>query len=309
MRAAYRKCASVRRAAQTRLRNERQGKLTAMPDSSPDNRLSRAVSAKRVLALLALVIGIPVAVVGVFAVSTYVADGRASRWFAREGVASRMPPPVAPATFENARKQLREGLVIVAPNVPPAPHRPPLQPGDEFYRQLQAGILADSGALGMSDGEATHAQMRRFVRQGDVLARRLHAVREYGPGWNLFGGSSGAAWQEYIHWCIRLRYEPGEENEYAYALWRLGNEPFGESLGLPRLGRDLSIMPGNAANHIEPLRWQGLLIPLQTLWHGEGKYSDRTIRRSWQILPDSPICDTARAAAEASARTPEAVAR
>jgi len=279
-----------------------------MPDSMPDNRVSRAVSAKRVLVLLVLVIGIPVAVVGVLAVYTYVADGRASRWFAREGAASRVPPPVAPATFENARKQLREGLVIVAPNVPPAPHPPPLRPGDEFYRQLQAGILADSGALGMSDGEATHAQMRRFVRQGDVLARKLHAVREYGPGWSLFGGSSGAAWQEYIHWCIRLRYEPGEENDYAYALWRLGNEPFGESLGLPRLGRDISVTPRNATSYVEPLRWQGLLIPLQTLWQGEGKYSDRTILRSWQILPDSSICDTARASTGVPALTPEAVA-
>lgn len=280
-----------------------------MPDSSPDNRLSRAVSAKRVLALLALVIGIPVAVVGVLAVYTYVADGRASRWFAREGVASRLPPPVAPATLEDARKQLREGRVIVAPNVPPAPRPAPLQPGDEFYRQLHAGILADSGALGMGDGEATHAQMRRFVRHGDVLARKLHAVREYGPGWSLFGGSSGAAWQEYIHWCIRLRYEPGEENDYAYALWRLGNEPFGESLGLPRLGRDLSVTPGNAASHIEPLHWQGLLIPLQTLWQGEGKYSDRTTRRSWQILPDSPICDPVRVSTDSAAGTRDAAAR
>lgn len=275
----------------------------------PDNRLSNAVSAKRVLALLALVIGIPIAAIGVLAVYTYVADGGASRWFTPESTAPRVLPTVAPVTFASARKQLREGLVIVAPNVPPVPHPPPLRPGDEFYRQLQAGILADSGALGMSDGEATHAQMRRFVRQGDVLARKLHAVREYGPGWSLFGGSSGAAWQEYIHWCVRLRYEPGEENDYAYALWRLGNEPFGDSLGLPRLGRDLSVTPGNAASHIEPLHWQGLLIPLQTLWQGEGKYSDRTILRSWQILPDSPICDTSRALTDPSGRTQDAAAR
>jgi hypothetical protein len=280
----------------------------------PDKRSARKVSAKRVLALFALVIGIPVAVVGVLNVYTQVADGGTWPWSARESAAPQVPQEVAPATIApatiaTARRQLREGLVVVAPNVATAADRARLQPVDEFYRQLQAGILADPGALGMSDGEATHAQMRRFVRRGDVLARKVHAVREYGPGWSLFGGTSRAAWQEYIHWCIRLRYEPGEENDYAYALWRLGNEPFGESLGLPRLDRERAVTPGNAASYIDPAPRQGLLIPLQTLWQGEGKYGERVILRSWQILPDSPVCDTARAAANPAPATSHAAAR
>lgn len=250
------------------------------------------IGARRFLELAAVAIGIPVGVVLVMALLS----GSFGLPPSQRDVAIALWPEykVAPATLASARAQLREGLVIVAPNVPPPPGpRSPLQPGDEFHRQLQAGILADPGAGGRSDGEGTLGQMQRFVRRGDVLARQLVAVREFGSGWNPFNGRTEAGWQEYIEWCIRLRHAPGEENAYAYSLWRLSHEPFGDSLGLPRVDADLAITPTNGASHIDPSAWQDLLIPLQTQWGGEGRYGERVSRRSWQILPNSRICDNA----------------
>lgn len=211
------------------------------------------------------------------------------------------------ATLAGARAQLNEGLIIVAPNMPSdARPRSALEPGDEFYRQLQAGIRADPGTFAAGAGEQIHAQMRRFVRQGDVLARQLVSVSEFGSNWALFTAPAVAGWKEQIDWCIRLRYEPGEEDAFAYGLWRLDREPSGDSLDLPHLDDSVVVTPENGASLIDPRPWQDLLIPLRTQWAGVGPYGARVTMRDWQILPESGVCDAARN--EAAAAASQAVA-
>lgn len=217
-------------------------------------------------------------------------------------------PRDAPLTLAQARALKAQGLVVIAPNAAPTTYpRAHLRVGDEFHRQLDAGIREGQSDMGSDGGRRIHAAAQNFLRRGDVLARRVSAVRQNGGGWNLFAGKEEPSWQEYTDWCLRLHYAPGEEKLFAYTLWRLENEVFGDTLGLPPLDGTISLQVGDAARLIDPQPWQNLLLPVQTQWSGPGSYGERVTHMTWQILPDSDICATAQP--QAAAAAPVQIAR
>ncbi|TDR41539.1 hypothetical protein DFR29_11021 [Tahibacter aquaticus] len=254
----------------------------------------------RVALMFALALGIPLAVIVLLKSMTAVGDG--SGWL-REQLTQPAKPRLQnnPTTLAQAKAEQKRGLVVLAPNVDPAGATPRLGPGDAFYRQLSGGVVADPGDVGSGGGVYLQGIASKLVRKPDVLAMQVTYLRESSGSYNLFAGSKmGPFWQESIDWCIRLRYEPGQEGWFAYSIWRLGQEPFADLFGVPLTHAEQQVSPDNALTVVDPARWQNLLLPINTMWQGEGKYDGKASLRKWTIKPESTICDTARAEAKAS---------
>lgn len=262
-----------------------------MPPKKP------AAPQPRVALMFALALGIPLAVIALLKGFTVLSEG--SGWLNDQLTQKARPRPQNnPTTLAEAKAEKNRGLVILAPNVDPGVDPPRLGPGDAFYRQLNGGISRSPG----DEGGATHLQgiASKLVRKPDVLAMQVTYLNESNGFYNVFAGSRmGPFWQESIDWCIRLRYEPGQEGWFAYSIWQLGQEPFADLFGVPPTDPQQPVSPENAIAVVDPARWQNLLLPINTMWQGEGKYNGRAGIRTWTIKPESPICDTARAEAKA----------
>lgn len=257
---------------------------------------------RRLLELVGVALGIPLGVVLVLTASSFLFHGGVPLPEELRSTPEPQTPRDPPLTLAQAQAREAQGLLIVAPNVAPATYpRAHLRVGDEFHRQLDAGVREGQADMGSGGGRQLYAAARNFLRRGDVLARRVTGVRQIGSGWNLFVGKYEPRWQEYTEWCLRLHFEPGDEKLFAYTLWRLENEVFGDTLGLPPLDGGIDLQVGDATRLIDPHAWQGLLLPVQTQWSGPGRYGERADHMTWQLLPNSDICATARQQAAGAA--------
>jgi hypothetical protein len=200
--------------------------------------------------------------------------------------------PFEDKALEMALEEKQRGLIAFAWSDLSSPIGVPLAPGDEFYRQLSAGVSSSDEAAGVLIGRGIYNAASQFVHKSDVLAKRITHVGEHEGGYNIFAGPGnhryGASWFENIEWCIRLRYAPGQENAFDYSIWELSGEAFATELGLPRRMYD------DKYKYTDPKPWQGLLIPISTQWSGSEKYKLQTPHhRIWQIEPHSSICGVA----------------
>jgi hypothetical protein len=85
-----------------------------------------------------------------------------------------------------------------------------------FFRWLDAGAVPGGGESN-ANGE-TYAVLKRFVTDDQaVLRTRLFPRRHYSSSRTLWG-EFPAGWDEYMQACVRLRYNPGDELEFARAL-------------------------------------------------------------------------------------------
>lgn len=247
------------------------------------------ISATRFLQLVAVALAIPLGVWALLGASTgffYSSDSTDDDIRAAQEAGTR-------AQFAALQKLKRQGLVQVAAENADIGAGVPLQSGDEFYRQQRLGVGTSDGQGNSAGAGLLHA-VKHFVRRGDVLEREVVGVDESGKGWNIFAGSYGPAWFETTQWCLRLHYLPGEEDSFAYGLWPLRGEIFGDRLGLPELDPAQAVTPQNASQFPDPRPWQDLLLPLKVAYSGEGKYTLTPRTRTWQIEMESPVCALSR---------------
>lgn len=250
---------------------------------------SANISATRFLQLVAVALAIPLGVWALLGASTgffYSSDSTDEDMRAAQESGTR-------EQFAALKKLQRQGLVQVTAENADTGAGVPLQSGDEFYRQQRLGVGPSDGQGNSAGAGLVHA-VSRFVRRGDVLEREVTGLDESGKGWNIFVGSYGPAWFETTQWCLRLHYLPGEEDSFAYGLWQLRGEIFGDRLGLPELDRELPVTLQNASEFIDPRPWQDLLLPLKVSYSGEGQYTLTPRTRTWQIEMESPICALSR---------------
>lgn len=252
------------------------------------------------LELFAVALSIPLGVVALLTAYSHFFGGGAV-W--PEELRPTPEPPGLPA-LPQSRAQLRQlqsqGLVVLAPNTAPLAYpRPALERGDEFVAELQQPVTRDAG------GEVIQRAAQRFLRRGDVLARRVSRISADGAGWNPFVGRTDAAWYIQTDWCLRFHFAPGEELEFVQTLWQLGQEPYAELLGLPRRDSSPAIPAAGDSNYVDPHARQNLLLPVRISWGGDGPFGERVQRRSWELLPQSDLC----AAAQEQAGSGAAIAR
>ncbi|MCU0763301.1 MAG: hypothetical protein MUF76_10055 [Hydrogenophaga sp.] len=95
------------------------------------------------------------------------------------------------------------------------------KPGDQktvFFRWLDAGAV--KVREGKDPNREIYAAIKRFVSDDQaVLRTRLSPRRHYSSSRTVWAdGEFPAGWIEYMEACVRLRYNPGEELEFARAL-------------------------------------------------------------------------------------------
>lgn len=251
------------------------------------------------LELLAVALAIPLGVVALLTAYSHFFGG-GMVWPEELRPTPEPPGQLAPPGLPTSKSQLRtmrsQGLVVLAPNtVPVAYPRTALDRSDELFLELQY-----SGSR-TEDGLVVLRAVQRFLRRGDVLARRVSNVDAYGTSWNPFVGKTDPHWFVKTEWCLRFHFPPGEELEFVQVLWQLGQEPYGDFLGLPQRHNVTGTPAAGEAGYVDPHAWQNLLLPVQTSWSGDGPFGERIKRLNWQLLPDSDICATARQQAAAPA--------
>jgi hypothetical protein len=169
-------------------------------------------------------------------------------------------------------------------------------PGDNFYRALIAATpdgssISDKTIHERPEG-ALYEVIKQFVKKNDVIAQSKTKIDKGAWRFNLipFSGDffTGAYYIETTYWCIRLKFKPGQEKQFAYALMRLAELGYSDLLGLPNLKRGSIFTPESALEIINPQDKNGMLIPLFT--NLQGISATKISVNQWYPSSDSNIC-------------------
>ena len=128
---------------------------------------------------------------------------------------------------------------------------------------------------------------RLFVKTNGVVASE-RKIENRSWSWSVIDGYEAPYQIETIDWCVRLRYEFGQEKSFAYILWRLARLPSGDSVGLEPTIREMNLTPNTAINYIDPESKNGLRLPIQTTEYGASDTDGAST--VWRILPNPAIC-------------------
>jgi hypothetical protein len=168
-------------------------------------------------------------------------------------------------------------------------------PNDSFYRVLNSGIpnaqdMSESKFSDLSEG-SLYEVVKEYVKKEDVVAQSETQIRKGSGRFNMFSSDkfTGKYWIEDTDWCIRLKFKPGQEEQFAYSLMRLAGLGHSDLLGLPKLRRGENFTRKSAMTAIKPEDKNGMLIPIHT--NLEGKSATEITNVQWYISPDSKICD------------------
>jgi hypothetical protein len=168
-------------------------------------------------------------------------------------------------------------------------------PNDSFYRVLNSGIpnAQDRSETIYSDlfEGSLYEVVKEYVKKDDVVAQSETQIRKGSWRFNMFASDklTGQYWIEDTDWCIRLKFKPGQEEQFAYSLMRLAGLGHSDLLGLPKLRRGDNFTHKSAMASIKPQDKNGMLIPIHT--NLEGKSAAKITNVQWYISPDSKICD------------------